>query len=279
MTSHSKELSVSETTSIEIITPEIAKAYLATSRLNRAKSSGKIKKYAGILTSGKWRFNGDTIRFNKNGQLMDGQHRLEACIASGVSFKTLVVRGLDDDTFSTMDQGMFRGLRHMLDCKGESHTSVLAAALSWMAMYVNQTEHPLNLDFEGAREMLETFPTLRESISRTWSITRRGSCFVRAAMIVALDCIFSQIDAEMASDLLRRFVEGDALSKRDPYTCGWYLLRARILEEQHKVLKTSPSMIFLLAIKSWNLSRERRVVYCLRYRADGDKKEPYPVAI
>ena len=89
----------------EIITPEIARVYLTRNIVNRRITESRVNSYAEEMKKGLWQVNGDAIRFSKSGNLIDGQHRLKACILADVQFQTLVIRGLNDDSFVTIDNG------------------------------------------------------------------------------------------------------------------------------------------------------------------------------
>ena len=52
---------------------------------------------------------GDPIRFSKTGKMIDGQHRLQAILNSGISVQCVVMRDLADDIFDVLDSGKPRG--------------------------------------------------------------------------------------------------------------------------------------------------------------------------
>lgn len=84
---------------VEYITPNTAKAYLQRNTNNyRTPTRTLIDKYAKDMASGLWKLNGEPIIFAQNGMLLDGQHRLLACVKANCPFSTLVVRGADNDT-------------------------------------------------------------------------------------------------------------------------------------------------------------------------------------
>lgn len=93
---------------IEEINPELAKKYLELNRRNRHIT----KHHAALLTSemldDRWVFNGDPIRFDEDGNLIDSQHRLQALIDSGKTYKFVVIRGLPREAFDTIDIGRRR---------------------------------------------------------------------------------------------------------------------------------------------------------------------------
>lgn len=93
---------------VQVITPELAKEYLEKNINNyRSMSNGVVAAYAADMKTGNWKFNGDSIKFNKSGFLVDGQHRLQAIIRSGVSIQMMVITGIEDD-IATFDIGKNR---------------------------------------------------------------------------------------------------------------------------------------------------------------------------
>lgn len=93
------------TAKVETITPEIAKTMLGENVNNRRISRDNVNLFAREMRNGEWRFNGEAIKFGKDGRLLDGQHRLLAVIAADKPLTTLVIRGLEDETQQTMDSG------------------------------------------------------------------------------------------------------------------------------------------------------------------------------
>lgn len=81
---------------------------------NIPPSSHKIDQYAQDMDKGAWKYNGDSIRLNKNGILLDGQNRLLAAQSVNYSFVTDIVLGLEDQVFDTIDRGRVRNHGHML---------------------------------------------------------------------------------------------------------------------------------------------------------------------
>ena len=98
------------TAKVETITPEIAKTMLGENVNNRRISRDNVNLFAREIRNGEWRFNGEAIKFGKDGRLLDGQHRGLAVIAADKPLTTLVIRGLEDETQQTMDSGKTRTL-------------------------------------------------------------------------------------------------------------------------------------------------------------------------
>lgn len=101
------------------ITPERAVELLGHGNVdNRPLRKHLVKRMAQDIAAGNWRCNGESIKFDRNGRLVDGQHRLSACRAAHAPLKTFVCGGLDPDIFATIDQGAKRDIRDVFRTAG-----------------------------------------------------------------------------------------------------------------------------------------------------------------
>jgi len=109
---------------IETISPRQAEKMLAMNTGNfRPISKIRTTLYAQEMASGNWDCNGESIKMNGN-ELIDGQHRLEAIIESGIPITSVVVRGLESDG-RTIDRGQPRSMAQWLSHKGIKNGSAM----------------------------------------------------------------------------------------------------------------------------------------------------------
>ncbi len=119
-----------------MVTPEIAKAMLekrAPSQRNVRRQ--KVQIFAKLMKegSGTWMVNGDSIKFDTNDHLIDGQHRLEGVVLSGVPIWTYVVYGLPPESFVTIDiGGTPRNLGDVVKTSGFDRSRDRATILTWL---------------------------------------------------------------------------------------------------------------------------------------------------
>lgn len=118
-------------TKVETITPEVAARYLATQSHNRPVSPKKVTEWVSKIREGKWHVTHQGIAFDKDGKLLDGQHRLNAIIQSGISIDMMVTRGLDRHVFEYIDIGKARTSTDIALLMGEhvSNQTMAAAGL------------------------------------------------------------------------------------------------------------------------------------------------------
>lgn len=115
---------------IYTVTPAVAKRWLSRNVRNRSVRQDDVDAYARDMAAGNWHVTGEAIKFDTNGALADGQHRLHAVIKSGVSIQILVVRGVEPDAQKHMDTGAKRSAGDALTLAGEKNATILAAIAS-----------------------------------------------------------------------------------------------------------------------------------------------------
>lgn len=96
----------------EIITvsPEMAKQWLSKVKVNRKMRIKYVDFLSEEIKKGRFIYTGDPIRFDIEGYLIDGQHRLSAIIQSNIPVTLSVIEGLSPDSFYKIDTGISRSL-------------------------------------------------------------------------------------------------------------------------------------------------------------------------
>lgn len=111
--------------SIEHITPSVARSMLGANTHNR--NMNRFEPISKALRNGEWRLNGSTIVFSDDGVLLDGQHRLSACVKTGIPFDTIVVRGVGQRQQMTIDVGTKRKVSDFLKLDGYPDSTLVAS--------------------------------------------------------------------------------------------------------------------------------------------------------
>lgn len=246
----------------EQVTPKKAIQWLKRNIANRPLSDRTSKKYADIMRRGRWRLNGETIKFNRNGDLIDGQHRLTACVESGCSFDVYVVRGLEHDAFDTIDQGKLRTAGDVLARRGEPNYYMLAAALN----VVYQITYRGDLDggkgpvrTDEIVDTLESNPEIRECCS--FASGCKQDRLLAPSVVAALLYLFRTVDTAKANEFFKNVCTGENISSSMPE----FRLRKRLIENKAAVAKLCRRDICALVIKSWNNARLGKQVKALAF--------------
>ncbi len=90
-------------TKLVLITPEMAAEWLTKNTQNRHARKTIVAQYARDMKAGKWHETHQGIAFDRLGNLVDGQHRLMAIVASGVSVMMMVTTGLEPECRVAVD--------------------------------------------------------------------------------------------------------------------------------------------------------------------------------
>lgn len=138
---------------IEVITPEIAQNYLKKNRINRVPLQRVIDCYAEDMAAGRWQLNGASIKFDIEGCLIDGQHRLLACIKSRATFITYVTRGLPLDAMDTIDNGKARSAGDVFRIKQIPNGSTVS---SIVRRYMSLKKHLVVMTAAGSGKTPKT---------------------------------------------------------------------------------------------------------------------------
>ena len=232
-------------TTTETITPAMAAEYLKQNTRNRPCLPGRIYDYANAMKRGEWAQNGDSIRFGSDGVLLDGQGRLRACIAAEMDFTTLVIRGLDPETFKTIDLGKKRNVPDLLAMRGEKNTTKLTRALRFLMMYesgtfANHTYTPTQLE-----ECLSRHPSVRHWITsskKMYDVTNH------AAIVLTVCYLASLTRTQTAEDFARLLMDGAGLEKGSAVLA----LRERLRQDRAATSKIPASYASQLVIYAYN---------------------------
>ena len=258
---------------VEVITPEVAKSLLLLNFGNRPMNSKHIARLARAMANGEWELNGEAIKLSDN-RLIDGQQRLEAVIKSNTPIQTVVMRGLKEEVFHTLDGNRKRSPADILSVHGEVSCTVLAAALKWVDAYqsgrllAGHVKPAQDYSNHDHLELLEENPTLRRSIRVAEGVRR----LTKLTLAAALHYLFSQVSEEQADGFFQELRYGEGLGKTDPV----YLLRERLIDNISAKAKMTDRYVLALFIKAWNAKREGAQIRQLAFREAGAFPETFP---
>ncbi len=117
------------------VQPADAQRWLGTLRHPRPVRPSLMRAYARDMITGHWQLNGMPLIFDRDGRLLDGQTRLEACIAAVTGFRTLIVENIEPEAFVTIDNTRHRALGAILGLRRETGGAILASTLIFVWQY------------------------------------------------------------------------------------------------------------------------------------------------
>lgn len=258
------------------VTPQLAEEWLGRNTHNRPVRKSRVELYAGAMSDGAWLENGETIKWDEDDVLQDGQHRLLAVIRSGCTIRTLVVWGLPVAAQSTLDRHLTRSLGDILTLEGFPRGALLSTAGSFLYKY----EHKL-LRGEGSRheatrpdqlkEALDTHPGIDSSIPVGDKISNSSISF-SGGVAIALHYLMARLDSELADMFWDGLASGVGLNENEPV----FKLREKLIADARQARLTYRHVRYTRAawaIKAWNATRAGRTIQTLRLASN----EAYPV--
>lgn len=96
------------------VTPTLAAKWLERNTRNRSLRNDIVERYAADMKAGRWMVTGDAIAFDKNGVIVNGQHRLWAVIFAELSVPMLVTFNLEPDVVRVLDDHLKRKLTDII---------------------------------------------------------------------------------------------------------------------------------------------------------------------
>jgi hypothetical protein len=110
------------TAQVMTITPRMAAGWLEHNcPRNRKLRRAKVEQYAADMRAGRWRLSDQAISFDCRGDLVNGQHRLQAVVAADTPVAALVVRNLPAEAMMVLDGGMRRTTDDNLAIAGRAY--------------------------------------------------------------------------------------------------------------------------------------------------------------
>jgi len=235
------------TVDIVDITPQIADNFLQKNVENRKISTRHVVAIAKDMENGNWEFNGDAIRFSSNGNLVDGQHRLKGCILSGKTFKSIVIRNIDDSAMRTIDGGKRRNYGDHLRIRGYDNASSIGSAISFLIMIAVQAPKLqgnkcvfTTADYDA---VLEKHDGIIESVALAKSTFYKSDALLAAIHYIATCTGYN----DQANNFLQSWRDGQFNYDDDPII----YIRNMLLKEFTKVNKMKVEHKNRLIMLSW----------------------------
>lgn len=255
------------TMTIETITPERAAQILQHNEKNRPLSRQHVQELAQAMRRGGWRLNYEPVKIGASGRLLDGQHRLHAVIQAGASVDMVVVTGVDDAVFETLDTGKRRGAWDVLAIDGEHQTAALAAGLRLLLIHesgrMNLSQHFTNAEI---RDALARHPGIRTWLTRINGLRQ----ILNPGHIVFLGYLFEQRHPAHARTFFDRLQDGAGMERGHPIL----ILRDRLTLDRASKARLPAIEVLALCIKAWNAYIMRQPVKILRWSSGSNEAFP-----
>lgn len=243
-------------TEIRTITPTDAENMLKLNTNNRKVRRKHVEFLRDEILGGRWQLNGASMVMSED-RLLDGQHRLMAIIAAKKAVPSLVVSGVPNDHFDTIDIGKNRTVGDVMGINGEKNAYLLAPTLSIILKYRDGTIlEGVRVSTTRVQALLADNPKIRESVELC-----RDVRIMSVPAAAAGHFLMKKKDAALADELIEGIRNGFEKTDTDPF----YDFRKRMMENHKKKenhadgLNWKYQLAFM--IMAWNLRRKSQKVH------------------
>lgn len=260
-----------------VVTPELAGDLMARAAKNRKVSNALVERYADLMRRGEWARNGETIKLDRNGAVIDGQHRLLAVEVAGVAVPLDIIVGLEPESFETMDQGRIRKTSDYLYINDFQYTPLMAATINLLLVY-ERAGKPMSGNKKAA---YRAKPSAKEAVAYAEGheeelvagcVVAGSTWFTRVPRsVIAFSYVtLARIDKEAADSFFSALGSGANLADDSPIL----KLRNRFIDwstSRHTMLaEDAAAYIF----KAWNAYRTQTPMRMLAWKPS---QEDYPI--
>jgi len=249
-----------------ILTPMDAKHMLRCNTSNRPLRAKAVADYRRDMEAGNWAENGDSIRFDWNGVLLNGQHTLTAlsqCPAD-TRITMMVVTGLAPEAQNTMDSGAKRTHADMFQLNGVANSKHVSSILRLVSIWETGSRRlsGVNPTKSEALELYNTMDGIDRAAERYIYIANHFRPAIPSVTGFAY-YLCHKIDEQTAVWFFQRLADGEMIKSGDPV----YSLRAKLTNDSVNKVRRNNDAIATYMFSAWNATREgrdlARVVYTL----------------
>lgn len=251
--------------------PDLAQAWLDKNTNNRNEARGNRAKISRSMEMDDFKFLGDPVRFDTDGNLLDGQHRLRAIVDTGTEVPLLIIRGFRPEAQLYMDQGKMRQagdqvkLAGITGQSGNNWAAIARLIIRWDAGDVLG-----NLLVPGTAEIVAFCEEHKDQMARAVSAAAAQYRRIGGRKPVAGATFYfaELIDAQLAHKFFRQLATGEDLRAGDPV----FALRDTLLKRKGTGgTKLNANEELALFVRAWNGARAGEVLQRLQLPREGLK--------
>lgn len=233
-------------TTVETITPETAKKYLELNTVNRNVRPRAVDALARDIVNGDFVLTHQGIAFDEAGNLVDGQHRLMACVKAGIPIEVMVSRNVPRVNAAHVDLGNKRITTDVFALTGEfsdnpafrnKHTTSTVKRLVYFGYNAN-----LSTTADEIRALIYAFENELEFLYKA-SISRKRTApaTVNSAALAALIC---KEEPEDIYKFFSVFIFGDSTKCSGYNAAAAYIWANHLLEARAKGISLTGTFIY-----------------------------------
>ena len=252
-----------------IVTPELANNILINCNdKNRPMSRGNVRKLTSEIKAGNWQFDGSPIRFDKDGRLIDGQHRLTALIKTNFSTPMLVIYGLQSESFKVIDTGKNRSGSDVLAIDNIPNSTYVSSTLNFLSNYYDNKYKSSTKRILTNTKKIEFYKTLDNLDSSVeFGLKHKSNKILNIKFIIGFHYLFSNIDIDAGEEFLSKLDSGIGLTEDHPVLVLRNKLMKSIINKNYTM---NEKEIVSSVIYAWNKFRAGENLKIIKLTSDFD---------
>jgi hypothetical protein len=244
------------------ITPAEAQEYLTKNNhsSNRRISERNVSFLLAEMQNGNWITTGDPIQFNRDGQLINGQHRLTAIIKHGKPVEMFIAEGVPNNAFKVMDTGKMRSAGDALAIMGYKNCFNVAGITRHILMIksnrYNNTGRMAGCSISDIVAFADANKKLLQDIIHEMNEVYRPFKYASPSMLGDLSFFFQKKDSEKSWAFWEKYSSGIDLGATNPIR----FLREKLIQNKLNKTQYNHRDMMALHIFAWNAFREGKKV-------------------
>ena len=205
------------TTEVVQVTPDYAEALLRRNPNNRDIKAARVAEWSSIIRNGKWELNGETIVIGESGNLLDGQHRLAAVVATGFTVPMLLVSGIKDESSDTIDTGVGRSASDIAGMRGLKYATTQAPSATFVYRVISGADWTIPVPASYTLETARRYPSIEEGCAfyiQNPTLRALLPCSVYATIYTYLKEIAQR--ADLAETFAQQMATGNGIQPGSP---------------------------------------------------------------
>jgi len=271
-------------THLVTITPQIAEKLLEMSdkRHQRTINQQHVIFLAREMSKGNFSFNGDSIRQDQDGNIIDGQHRLAACVSSGIQFNTLFVKGLDTEQISTINTGQRNrsnaDVLEIVKKKKYKYANQIAACVKLIRKlelnHLNQNADKKVNAYTSSTDFLEfcdNHPEIFDFVEMEMRLYANGDKIIYPSLFLACKWHLQKLNQKAANKFFQLLSDGIGLNVDHPV----YKLRKKLISHNLKKSRLTMKDIILSIYRTWNAFMNDEILSRIQIKDDINLSNKY----
>lgn len=267
------------------ITPAMAANLLSSNEGNRKISKRAVAFLSRQMKDGDWKLTHQPIAIDKEGKLLDGQHRLTALIDSGTTQEFPVAYDVPRENFAVIDTGKSRLSGDVLSIKGYKNANQLAATARFILNFSDgdisnaiaqnrggKTSKHKVVTNETILKFVENNRDLADDIPEITHHYYSHFKFIPPSYAIGIYYLLK----DKYPKLVYEFYDKLFLGIDIPKDSAVRYLRDRLINDSSNQKSITKKNKLALFIKAWNSFKKNESVGGLRYDS---KKEEFPELI